>query len=90
MGVTIKNIEDIARACVVLLNTGLLIQCNCNILVWCKCNGQHIWSAQIDTDVHASQLQLFQTYLLVRCNYDRHACWSSAIVTDVPGGRVQL
>ena len=42
------------------------------------------------TDVLESQLQLIQTYLLVRCNNNRHACWSSLIVTDVPGGQAQL
>ena len=49
-----------------------------------------VGSAQTTTYVLASQLQLFQTYLLVRCNTSRHACWWCAIVTDMPGGTVQL
>ena len=47
-------------------------------------------SAPTTTVVLASQVQLFQTYLLVRCNSNIHTCWSSTIVTDVSGGRMQL
>ena len=50
----------------------------------------HVGFSHTTTDVHASQLQPIQTYLLVRCISNRHACWLSLIVTDVPGGLVQL